>query len=455
MKKLYKEYVKFFVLLIIVVVLTPYLVDILARSWHTDLMKNIGDSIKKIDPSGISVFITFVIGFYIGSAILLFIDRKKRMQALVLIAGVVVLFNYLRNNFSIGWNVIYIVLGAIIGIFLGSGFNINKQAEFRNAASNVSRFSTIYAALSLIVLYASPNVDNSNFIKDALIVIIFSFFFMLLMDYEAHGPKIFILGPEQSGKTLFLAGCYKRVLDTTDVPPNSSSNLLRLMKELYKGWPDRTKDILEYKFTYETGKLFPREIILRSVDYPGVYLEDISHYMDNKEAIENIEDVEKKIRVRAAREVSKADILIFIIDASRHPDFEKLGLTDKYGFEEMGVDYYLEIVTKLQTKGKDIKYYIVITKTDLFKDEFPNYEEDYNGFRDFVENKFVGNMLISNLLISSYSKTIFPVFYYTNKIENKDPNEKKKYIYVPIRDTFKNIHTYGFDKFMDRLIENE
>ena len=456
MKKLYKECIKFLILLAVVIVLTPLLMDIIARSWNTELMTDISNIIRVIDPSGISIFITFVIGFYIGSAILLFLDRKKRMQTIILVAGVIVLFNYMTSNFTVGWNIIYIVLGAITGIYLGSGFkNLDKRGEFRNAASNVSKFSTVYAAISLIILYASPGVDNSNFIKDALVVLTFSFFFKLLMDYETKGPKVFILGPEQSGKTLFLAGCHKRIIDITEVSPNSSSDLIKLMKELHKGWPARTKDIKEYQFTHEIGALFPREVVLRTVDYPGIYLQDISNYMDNKENIDKIDDVEKKIRVMAAREVMEADILIFIIDASRHPEFEKMGLADKHGFEEMGIDYYLEIVTKLQNSGKNVKHYIAVTKSDLFKDEFLNYEEDYDGFRHFVENKFSGNVLIRNLVIGAYNTTFYPVFYYTKKIENPDPKDKKKYVHIPIRDTYENIHTYGFDKFMDQLMENE
>ena len=61
----------------------------------------------------------------------------------------------------------------------------------------------LYAGLSLIVLYSSTDVDNSNFIKDAIVVVIFSLFFALLMTGGFKGPKIFILGPEQSGKTFF------------------------------------------------------------------------------------------------------------------------------------------------------------------------------------------------------------------------------------------------------------
>jgi len=57
-----------------------------------------------------------------------------------------------------------------------------------------------------MILYSSLDVDNSNFIKDALTMLIFSYFFGVLMNYDIKGPKIFILGPEQSGKTLFVAG---------------------------------------------------------------------------------------------------------------------------------------------------------------------------------------------------------------------------------------------------------
>lgn len=454
MKKLYREYIKFFFFLAVVVVLTPYLMSIIARSWSTELMKDIGNAIKVIDPSGTSVFIMFVIGFYIGSAILLFIDRKKRIQALILIAGVIILFNYMSKNFTVGWNVIYIGLGVAIGIFLGSGFKINARGEFRNAASNVGKFSVVYAGISLMILYSSLDVDNSNFIKDALTMLIFSYFFGVLMNYDIKGPKIFILGPEQSGKTLFVAGCYKRVLDTTSTKPNCSSDLIELTKALHKGWPPRTKDIKDYQFTYEIGKLFPREILFRAVDYPGIYLRDIANYMDNKENIDAMEDNEKKIRVMAAREVMQADILVFIIDASRHPDFEKMGLADRHGFEEMGIDYYLEIVTKLHNNGKDVRHYMVVTKSDLFKEEFPNYEEDYNGFRTFIENKFSGNMFVKNLLIGAYNTMFYPVFYYTKKMENPDVGDKKKYIYIPIRDPYGNMHTYGFDKFIDQLIED-
>lgn len=455
MKKLHEEYVRFTILFVIVAGLTYYLMDIVSRSWNTQLMQGIGRTVRLVDPSGISLFITFIIGFYLGSFALLILDRKKRAQAIILLAGIVALVIYMMNNFAVGWNIIYTVIGAIAGIYLGSkdvGLkNINAKCEFRRAASNVSKFSVIYSGISLILVYSSPGADNSGFIKDALVVLAFAFFFMLLMDYEFKGPKIFILGPEKSGKTLFLAGCYKRVVDIAEIPTNRSVDLIDLMKELHKGWPTRTKDIKEYKFTYEVGKLFPRETVLSTFDYPGIYLADIAQHIGNKEDIEKIEDFAKKSRVQVARQVAGADILIFIIDTDRYPRFE-----------EMGIDHYLKIITQLRENGRNVKHYMVVTKSDIFKEDFPSFESDYEGFKKFIEEKFAENIFVRELLIGESNKKFYPVFYYTKKTENPeyDPlmpaiGKNKRYVDVPIHDNYGNVYVYGFDKFMDQLMENE
>jgi signal recognition particle receptor subunit beta len=455
MKKLQEEYVKFSVLLIVVAGLTYYLMNMVTRSWNTELMKGIGNAIKLVDPSGTSIFITFMIGFYFGSLILLFLDRKKRVQAIILFTGIVILVDYMIKNYTIGWNLIYIVLGMFIGLYLGSrgvGWkNINTKGEFRGAASNVSKFSIMYSVASLVIIYSSPVVDNSGFIKDALTVLAFSFFFSTLMDYELKGPKIVILGPEESGKTLFLAGCYKRVVDITEIPTDRSNDLIDLMTELHKGWPTRTKDIKEYRFTYEVGKLFPRKTILSTSDYPGIYLKDIAQYIGNKENIDKIEDVAKRSRVKVARQVAGADILIFIIDTERYPRFE-----------DMGIDYYLKIVSELRRTGKDIEHFVVVTKSDIFKEEFPNYEKDYEGFKKFIEDKFIENIFIRELLIGESGRNFYPVFYYTTRTENPKYNplmpatkDNRQYISSPIHDNYGNVYVYGFDKFMNRLMGNE
>ena len=447
--KLHKDHIKFLVFLGIVVVLTKFLMDIITRSWNTELMQQISEGIRSVDPAGISIFMSITLGFYIGSAILLIIDRYKRIQAIILSVGIFIVKTQMSNTFNIDWNIIYIGLGIVIGIFLGGGFDYKKNKQindFKKAAKSVSYVSIIYIIISFLILYISPGQDGSNFIKDSIVIMAFSYFFGEIMSITVKGPKIFILGPGKSGKTLFLAGCYMRVLGTAEIPVKPSEDLIDLIGEMHQEgieWPGQTLGtIKEYQFTYETGKIFPKETTLRTVDYPGPFIEKIAEYMDTKIDAKTKTDTEghnlseEEIKyVTVAQAISKADKLIFIIDGGRYPNFGDMGLV-----------HYIRIITKLHEKGKDIEPYIVVTKSDLFISEYPNYEEDYEGFKQFIENKFSQNINLRMLLNEARNVSFYPVFYYTRKVVNEP-------LPVPIRDENRNMYTFGFDKFMNRLME--
>lgn len=437
--KLSRDHIKFLVFLTIVVILTPFLMDIIARSWNTELMDWASETIRSIDPNGISILINMAIGFYVGSIILLFIDRYKRIQAILLSIGIYIMFGYMSESFGISWDIIFLGIGTAIGIILGSNLangNINVDIkEFRKAANNISIFSIAYAILSFLILYASPDQDNSNFIKDAITILAFTYFFGKLMNYEAQGPRIFVLGPANAGKTMFLAGCYLRALNITEIPARPSRALLQLIRQLHQRdipWPERTGGIVEYQFTYETGVLFPRKTTMRTIDYPGVYLENLSEYMYTNKDVKKMDDVEKRY-LNASQEIADADSLIFIIDGAKYPRFE-----------DMGITYYIEIIDKLHANRKNVKPYIIVTKSDLFMEEYGN-KEDYAGFKKLIEKKFSQNVFLKNLLVEASNATFYPVFYYTKRI-----NEE----YVPMRDENGNVYTFGFDKFMDNLSED-
>jgi GTPase SAR1 family protein len=337
-------------------------------------------------------------------------------------------------TFGIKWSIVYTGMGVIIGIALGSNLKFDSK-EFRKAANNISIFSIIYATLSFLVLYLSSDQNNNSFIKDAFTILIFSFFFGKLMNYEARGPKIFVLGPAKSGKTMFLAGCYLRALNITEIPAKPSKDLLHLVDQLHSGevsWPERTGTIYEYQFTYEIGTLFPRRTTLRTIDYPGVFLENISEYMHTKKDVKKMNEEEKRYAI-AAREVANADSLIFILDGEKYPNFGAMGIT-----------HYIEIISKLNDSGKNIKPYIIVTKSDLFTEEFGN-KEDYEGFKKFIEKKFSQNVYLKQLLNEASKASFFPVFYYTRKLSDE---------HIPMRDENGNVYTFGFDKFMDHLSED-
>jgi len=216
-----------------------------------------------------------------------------------------------------------------------------------------------------------------------------------------------------------------------EIPAMANDDLVDLVDELAKGvWPGRTRKISKYQFRFETGKVFPKETVLRTIDYPGVYLKDILDYMFSNRDIKKMNEEEQNFLI-AAKEVTNADRLIFIIDGEKYPKFE-----------EMGTIYYTKIMTKLFEHKKKAKIYIIVTKSDLFREYYPNYEEDYEGFKKFIEDKFSQNIYFRQLINSSTNVTFYPVFYYTKKVNGQ---------YIPLRDDNNNVYIFGFDKFMDSL----
>ena len=99
--KISKEYIKFLIFLAIAIILTSFLMDIISRSWHTELMKTISGAIKFIYPDGVSALINIAIGFYVGSLLLLVLDRYKRIQAIIISIGIFIINNYISKNFDV------------------------------------------------------------------------------------------------------------------------------------------------------------------------------------------------------------------------------------------------------------------------------------------------------------------------------------------------------------------
>ena len=437
-----KDYVKFFIIFGIVTILTPFLMDIIVRSWKTEPMKQLADGIKSVDTSGASILFSVAIGFYIGSIFLLYLDRYKRVQAILLSIGLFSVTSYIVKLFDVNFNLIFIILGVFIGGISGNSFKLTYRKEIKQAAANITIISVTYVVISYIIFYLATD-DSSNFIKDSMVVLIFSYFFGEVMNYKAKGSKIFVLGPAQSGKTLFIAGCYMRALETAKGPVKPSPDLLELIDQMHKEdiiWPRRTQEISRYQFIYESGSLFPKEMMLRTLDYPGPFIEKIYDYMyikKQQKKDENDKKYEDEIKYElVAKEITKADKLIFIIDGSKYPNFADMGITQ-----------YVKILGKLREKRRNVKPYVVITKSDFFTREYPDYENDYEGFKQFIESRISNSIFIKELL-NEASASFYPVFYYTKKI-NGDGNEN----YIPLRDENKNVYTYGFDKFMDGLIE--
>ncbi|CAD6494718.1 MAG: hypothetical protein EMLJLAPB_00905 [Candidatus Argoarchaeum ethanivorans] len=286
-----KEYIKFLIYFIILILFTPSLLNLSIRSGeHGLLMGQITQIIYYINPAGIQVLITFFTGFYVGSLLLMFVDRKKRMQAILLSISIIILVIYISKGIifsNIHWskNIEWPVSGIFVGFVLGGGLGILRGGtEFKWAARNIS---VVLAGLIIFVFFnyhLSPYIENNinTIISDVVVVSIFIYFFKEFAMYTFKGPKLFMFGPANSGKSLFMAGCYLEA----SAPVNPSDDLLELIDELHTigiDWPKHTTDVKDHHFTYEYGSLFIKNILFKMIDYPGPYLEKINEYMDKKE----------------------------------------------------------------------------------------------------------------------------------------------------------------------------
>lgn len=457
------DVIKFIIYLLIMIILAYPLMDIVSRSWSSGIMEQSAGTIRSISQSGISFLINVVIGFFVGSIILMFTDRRKKIQATILSIGLILIVEYMIGEFSVNWNIIYILLGIILGVIAGGG--LKKGILRRQATMNICIVSILYIIISYLNIYMVQAQPAGDFLKDSIVVLGFSYFFGIVMNYKGKGKRIFVLGPGKSGKTVFMVGCYKIALGKAESPTRPNHNLREAFNQLHRPidkrskdeklkslsqtlgqldesdprphelkeyWPRSTEEITDYDFIYEAGTLFPKEVLFRTIDYPGGFLGNLSNNMYNK--IDKNTDGLTKTYIKISKEIVESDKLIFILDSNTYPVFDY-------------ITYYIDIINILHEKGKAFDSYIIVTKGDIFKEEFGKRpaDNDYGKFKEFLEKKFSKNDYIKMLFTESATKDIYPVFYDTEKDERGTLK--------PLRNEDGNLFIFGFDEFMSCLME--
>ncbi len=461
-------------------ILTPSLIEIVTRPWLTNniLFRSIANVIWFFDYSGISKIINLTVGFYVASMLFLVMDEKKRFQTFVLIAilFVFVLYVLTGNLFpNVKWSLIWIIAGFAVGLF-ASVDDIQKEKnpirallenkkEFQRPSKNLTFISLSIITISFVAYYTVLLLNrgitsNNSFFKDLAIVTIFGIFFTKFMKYEIDSSNILILGPKESGKSLFLAGAYLNALEVGgNVKISPSEKLIDLIDEMQnKGWVRRTSTFEEYSFNYRSGTLFPRDIQFNTCDYPGPYLTGLYEFMKNHEIPKsNSEDIDtssenlffsdesnsKEIFKTLENRIKKCDKLIFLIDGNKYPKFTDMGIKD-----------YQKLLKYFNENHIYKDYYIVVTKCDLFFDDYTEKQkidktiiesESYDDFKNFINGLFLENIAMKPLLMDTNCKFVFPVLYYTVL---EDENR------IPIRDRYGNIMPpFGYDPLINYLVK--
>lgn len=463
------EVSKFFIFLFLFIGLSIRLMNMISSSWNTKLMGSISASIRAIDSSGISMFIAFMIGFYAGSAILLWNDKKKKAQSLILFGGVISIFIYMVTYFNVGWNIIYIIAGIALSLILGGVRSINSLTytpKSQNVVINVGIFSIVYLLTSLVILYVSTDLKITNFFIDAASIVLFAFIFGQLMSYEMKDSKIFILGPKRSGKTQFIIGCFLSIEQRATTPIVRNDTMIELVEKfktpnkdtgIYEWTPRTTQtDMKEYYFTFESNLIFPKQTTMKLTDYPGSHLEHIPLGIDKilnpnnpeiDDKINKIKDINFDYVKETAKNVLAADTLVFIIDSDRCPNFN-----------EMEIGNYDKIISRLIKQGKQFNALIVVTKCDIWQEEFKKSHEQ--SFRKYITEKFSKNKSVKQLKTKCSCEDFYPVYFYTTTVKdiitgatiiNGDTLKPER---IPLFDDYGNPNNYGFNELMNVLTES-
>ncbi|ADI75119.1 conserved hypothetical protein (plasmid) [Methanohalobium evestigatum Z-7303] len=473
-----KEEKKFIFYFVLTFMLAIFVADMMARGWLAGHLSNVifwglpnaylGVTLEQV---AISIF-----GLYLGFLILLNLDIKKSWQGrILLIATFIALItlgdqNVFWGNVDLISNFPILFGGLIFGLIIGGKRRLSKLGtsqplEFREVVKYlyfIFAVLTIGAFLEYHILYPAifdVNASSVTFInfwennadfglqtdfiyRDLAVSGVFLISLKKFFKYDAEN-SFFVLGPKQSGKTLFIIGAYLEALQSSneETPMNPTKDLINLVDDINSydnqysdGWniqptgrEENTAQTLGFQFVH--GRLFPLNISLQTIDYPGEYLKQIP------DAIKGTSELITKDRYfqKIFFNVDSANTLIFLIDIERYFNKDKLNISD-----------YFEILESY--RDKDVM--LVATKCDYFAEKFTQENgidplEYYEDFVEYVNDILKNNSQIYSLIKQTGGKEIHPVYYQTRIDENG--------IRVPLKDSNNSVILVGFDKFLNKL----
>lgn len=453
-------------------------VAVLARTLGTGwkravLFKNLTAAINMYTGVTLEQLSAAGFGLFVGLLILVTSDPKKRWQGILLWVALATALVGLQSiglflpNIDFVANAVWLFGGVGAGLFLGGGRRLVRQSlqrrtsqalEFRRASRGAFILLTLVVVLMIVefhVQYGQPVVINQSaneiliypsqfsfdFVQESLLknVVMGSVFVVTLhkfIEYDAE-RTFFILGPRESGKSMFLLGLFleaqRRIDDAGFANPLRPSNaLLDMLDNLdsrTRGWvldATDTGEVENLRFRYVHGRIFPKNLVVEGVDYAGEYLEDIPN------ALMFPDEVDDQELVAIADRVKVADTLMLVIDASRFVDGS-----------DLDISAYPRILEECQ--GTEI--ILVATKADILAKDF--YEDEglraaanFGEFRAYVNDRLTSNQVVRTIVQETAGAEVHPVYYQTTQ-ENGE--------LVPQRDDENNLMTVGFDELLDEL----
>ncbi|WP_136601125.1 hypothetical protein [Salinigranum halophilum] len=470
----HREKIVLFVYFVVMTAGVGLLVQTLGTGWRrAGLFLSLAGAIDMYTGVGLEQLSAVGFGVFVGLLVLITGDPKKRWQGLLLwialVTGLIGLqsIGLFLPNIDFVANVGWLIGGIVFGLSIGGGRQLVEQSmqrqtsqalEFRRASTGAFVLLTVVVVLMILEYHIQygpivaidrganeiliyPDRFSLTIIQESLLqnVVLGSVFVVTLrrfIQYDAE-RTFFVLGPKESGKSMFLLGMFleaqQRVDDAGFANPLRPSNaLLGMIDRLdsrSRGWvldATDTGEIQDLHFRYIHGRVFPKNLVVEGIDYAGEYLEDIP------DALLFPDEVDDQQLIGIADRVRGADTLILIIDAGRFS-----------GEDDLDIAPYPSILEECP----DTEVILVATKADILAEEFEEDEglrapRDFDEFRRYVNDRLTNNRVVRTIVQETAGAEIHPVYYQTTR-ENGE--------LVPQRDADNNLMTVGYDELLDEL----
>lgn len=456
-----------------IIVLSALLAPMLANAWQSAGISKSLFELRELAGLGLDAISVLALGLFLGLLVLMTLDPKKRIQALLLWFGLVVALPglwsqglFTPGRLNIVQNILYLIGGIVAGIVLGGGEELFEASSF-NSVEFRRASKGIYVILVAVIVVAwfefhftyptpfhvqdgslvvgpfdsSVGIVTDGIIQNTLLAGAFVFAVNRFVQYDSE-RQFLVLGPKGSGKSLFMVGAFLEALDQYDegnknqTTMDPSSDLMSLVSKLDRddeGWfldATRTQELEELEFQYVHGSVFPKNMKLEGIDYAGEHLEDIPDVVTD--AVER--EAQPTTLLRVSDAVENADTLILLIDCDRFVNND-----------ELETEPYFSILQA--TDSKDV--ILVATKADVLAEQFReerglDAQMYYDDFKQYVNQQLTNNQNIKTLVAQAGGVDIHPVYYQTTKNERGER--------VPMRNGG-SVTTVGFDRLLDILGE--
>jgi hypothetical protein len=446
--------------------------EILRTGWNRGNVVRALFGLRRYVAVSLAEVSVFCLGLFIGLLLLMLIDRKKRIQGVLLLVGTVVgLIGMAQSNFlidNVGAGTIGpMAFGLVGGIGFGGGrkflnYETINKLEFRRASKGIYyilSFIVVFALLEAHIQYPrifrvlgdgvvirrsvemTFGVISDGLVANLLISGVFIVSLRRFVQYDAE-KTLFLLGPPGSGKSMFMISCYLAARDSHNqggdmAPLEPTEELMSMVGGLddrSRAWPVDATSVeteADLGMTYVQGSVFPKNLRLETVDYAGEQLRQLPDAIDDLGT--DREDEHGLTTRRLAERVKAADTLVFVIDVERFISGESMDASEYF--------------TVLQQTSA-VKTMLVATKADLLGEQFREQEKlefhrDYDEFKRFVNRELRSNEQVKALMAESTASQIYPVGVQTTENENGET--------VPLISDRGGLETYGYKEFLEAM----